>query len=210
MRNFMSRSGLGLSGILLGVALSAWPFVAVAQPAPAPQAMVELAATDINSWGFAAVVPVGGTITWSNMGSQAHSVTATDGSFDTGLVDAGGSASLQFDTPGTFAYMCTPHPWMKGFVTVTPFAQASSSMAMVEGSPSDINSWGFAVSVAAGQSVEWTNTGEQAHTVTSTAGAFDTGMVTPGSTAPLVFDTPGLYPYVCTPHPWMKGAVVVS
>jgi nitrite reductase (NO-forming) len=81
---------------------------------------------------------------------------------------------------------------------------------MVEGNPSDINSWGFAVSVAAGQSVEWTNTGAQPHTVTSTSGAFDTGMVDPGSTAPLAFDTAGLYPYMCTPHPWMKGVVVVS
>jgi plastocyanin len=210
MRDFVGRSALGLSGVVLGIALSAWPLVSVAQPAPTPQAMVELSSSDITSWGFAAVVPVGGTITWSNMGSQAHTVTATDGSFDSGLVDPGGSVTLHFDTGGTFAYMCTPHPWMKGFVTVVPFAASSSSMAMVEGDASDINSWGFAANVAAGQSIEWTNTGQQAHTVTSTSGAFDTGMVSPGSTAPLVFDTPGLYPYLCVPHPWMKGVVVVS
>ncbi|HET6315592.1 MAG TPA: plastocyanin/azurin family copper-binding protein, partial [Chloroflexota bacterium] len=144
----LSRSALGLSGVVLGVALSAWPLVAVAQPAPTPQAMVELSSSDINSWGFAAVVPVGGTITWSNMGSQAHTVTSTDGSFDSDLVAPGGSVTLQFDTGGTFAYMCTPHPWMKGFVTVVPFAASSSSMAMGEGDASDINSWGFAANVA--------------------------------------------------------------
>jgi plastocyanin len=212
MRELIGRSTLGLSGLVLGIALSAWPFVASAQGVPQPQAMVELASTDINSWGFSAVVPIGGTISWTNMGGQAHTVTATDGSFDSGLVDPGGVASIQFDVPGKYAYLCTPHPWMKGFVIVTPDVAGgtASSMAMVEGNPSDINSWSFAASVSAGQTVVWTNTGEQAHTVTSTAGAFDTGMVTPGSSAPLVFDTPGLYPYVCTPHPWMKGAVVAN
>jgi plastocyanin len=47
-------------------------------------------------------------------------VTAADGSFDTGLVAPGASATLEFDTPGLFAYVCTPHPWMKGSVAVNP------------------------------------------------------------------------------------------
>jgi plastocyanin len=137
-------------------------------------------------------------------------VTSTDGAFDTGMVEPGASASIDFGTAGTFAYVCTPHPWMKGFVTVTGDATTGSQMAMVEGNPSDINSWGFAVSVSAGQSVAWTNMGGQAHTVTATDGSFDTGLVSPGSTAPLQFDTPGVYAYVCTPHPWMKGNLAVN
>jgi plastocyanin len=183
---------------------------AAAQDLPSPQAMVELNSSDINTWGFAAMVPVGGTIGWTNMGSQAHSATGANGAFDTGLVAPGASASIQFDSAGKFAYVCTPHPWMKGYVVVTPDATIAPSMAMVEANPSDINSWGFAVSVSAGQTVAWSNTGTQAHSVTATDGSFDTGLVTPASTAPLEFDTPGLFPYVCTPHPWMKGAVVVS
>ncbi len=206
----VKRGILLLTSSALGLALGAFPLIASAQDAPPPQAMVELSSSDINSWGFAAVVPVGGTITWTNMGSQAHSVTASDGSFDSGLVDPGAAATLQFDVPGTYAYVCSPHPWMKGFVVVSPDAPTAPSMAMVEGSPSDINSWAFAVSVSTGRTVAWTNMGTQAHTATSTGGAFDTGMVTPGSTAPVEFDTPGLFPYMCMPHPWMKGVVVVS
>jgi len=199
-----------MTSALLAVALAGLPIVASAQEAPMPQAMVELSASDINSWGFSAVVPVGGSITWTNMGAQSHTATSTEGAFDTGLVAPGASASIQFDVAGTYTYVCSPHPWMKGSVTVSPDAIAGSQMAMVEGSATDINSWGFGVSVPAGQSVAWTNLGAQAHTATAADGSFDTGMVTPGSTASVQFDTPGMYAYTCTPHPWMKGTVVVS
>lgn len=63
-------------------------------------------------------VSVGDTVTWSNSGPTAHSATATDGSFDTGILDAGGSGSHTFTQAGTFSYICTPHPFMKGTVTV--------------------------------------------------------------------------------------------
>jgi plastocyanin len=197
-----------LTGVLLGGALSTVP--ALAQSAGAPAAMVEGSPTDINSWNFAARVPVGGTITWSNQGSQGHSVTASDGSFDSGIVAPGASATIGFDTPGIFAYVCTPHPWMKGTVVVSADAPSASPMAMVEGNISDINSWGFAVSVSAGQSINWTNLGTQAHSVTAADGSFDTGLVAPGGSAQLEFDTPGIYAFACTPHPWMKGSVAVN
>jgi plastocyanin len=204
----LRQSGVFLTGGLLAVALTAAP--AVAQSNVAPAAMVEGDPTDINSWNFAAQVPVGGTITWNNQGSQGHTVTATDNTFDSGLVAPGTSATLQFDTPGIFAYTCTPHPWMKGTVVVSDDAPSASPMAMVEGNTADINSWGFAVSVSAGQSINWVNRGGQAHTVTAADGTFDTGLVAPGSSGQLQFDTPGVYAYACMPHPWMKGNVAVN
>jgi plastocyanin len=199
-----------LIATLLTAALAELPLIASAQQAPVPQAMVEGNASDINTWGFSAVVPIGGSITWTNMGAQSHTVSSTDGTFDTGLVPPGGMAALTFDTVGVYAYVCTPHPWMKGFVAVTVDATTASQMAMVEGNASDINTWGFAVSVPAGQSVAWTNLGAQAHTVAAVDGSFDTGLVSPGSSAPLQFDVPGVYAYLCTPHPWMKGNVAVN
>jgi plastocyanin len=196
--------------VVLGAALSVVPGVSIAQSGPVPQAMVEGSISDVNSWGFAAQVPVGGSITWTNEGSLGHSVTATDGSFDSGIVAVGDSATIEFDTPGIYNYVCTPHPWMKGTVVVSADAPATSSMAMVEGSQTDINSYAFAVAVPAGQQVVWANLGSQQHSATSTSGAFDTGLVNPGDSAPLEFDTPGIYPYQCAPHPWMKGTVVVN
>lgn len=63
-------------------------------------------------------IAVGGTVTWENIDSAAHTVTSSDGSFDSGLVMSGKTFSHEFGTVGTFGYACTIHPWMKGMVTV--------------------------------------------------------------------------------------------
>jgi len=63
-------------------------------------------------------VPVGTTVTWTNEDTVIHTVTAADGSFDSGFLDAGASWSHTFDTPGEFEYLCTPHPWMQAMVIV--------------------------------------------------------------------------------------------
>ena len=63
-------------------------------------------------------VPVGTTVTWTNDDQMMHSVTAADGSFDSGLLDAGESWSYTFDQPGEFEYFCSPHPWMRAKVIV--------------------------------------------------------------------------------------------
>jgi plastocyanin len=199
-----------LTAGLVGASMAAAPIVSSAQPAPAESVMVEGSPTDINSWGFAASVPLGGSITWTNIGAQAHTVTAPDGAFDSGMVEPGGATTIAFPVEGVFPYVCTPHPWMKGFVVVSATSNEPPAMAMVEGSPTDINSWGFAVSVPAGQAVSWPNQGAQAHTATAADGSFDTGLVQPGETGAVQFDTPGTFAYVCTPHPWMKGFVAVN
>jgi hypothetical protein len=61
---------------------------------------------------------VGDTVTWTNDGPTPHSATADDGSFDTGIFNAGQSRSETFDQAGSFAYFCTPHPNMRGTITV--------------------------------------------------------------------------------------------
>jgi plastocyanin len=63
-------------------------------------------------------IDVGDTVTWTNDGPTPHSATADDGSFDTGIFNAGQSRSETFDQAGTFAYFCTPHPNMRGTITV--------------------------------------------------------------------------------------------
>jgi plastocyanin len=66
-------------------------------------------------------VEVGDTVTWTNDGPTAHS--ATGDSFDTGIFNEGQSRSETFNEAGTFSYICTPHPQMKGTVTVQAAAQ---------------------------------------------------------------------------------------
>jgi plastocyanin len=63
-------------------------------------------------------IDVGDTVTWTNEGPTAHSATADDGSFDTGVFEAGETRSETFNQAGTLAYFCTPHPNMRGTITV--------------------------------------------------------------------------------------------
>ena len=61
-------------------------------------------------------INVGDRVTWRNSDSVTH--TATAGAFDTGDIDPGTSASVRFTKPGTYRYICTPHPSMKGTIRV--------------------------------------------------------------------------------------------
>jgi LPXTG-motif cell wall-anchored protein len=71
------------------------------------------------SFGPASVtVNAGESVTWTNQGPTKHSATAGDGSFDTGLLAKGKSASHTFGKAGTFAYVCSIHPNMHGTVRV--------------------------------------------------------------------------------------------
>jgi plastocyanin len=63
-------------------------------------------------------VPVGTTVTWTNGDGASHSVTAANGSFDSGLFGQGGTFVQRFDQAGTIAYFCTRHGSMQGEVKV--------------------------------------------------------------------------------------------
>ena len=67
-------------------------------------------------------VKVGGTVSWTNEDSAAHTATAKDGapsSFDTGSLDQGDSKDVSFEKAGTYDYICSIHPTMSGSVEVT-------------------------------------------------------------------------------------------
>jgi alcohol dehydrogenase (cytochrome c) len=63
-------------------------------------------------------VKVGAKVTWTNAGKVAHDATAADGSWSTGEIAPGGSASVTFDKAGTYTYRCKDHPWSLGQVIV--------------------------------------------------------------------------------------------
>jgi plastocyanin len=64
-------------------------------------------------------ITAGTTVTFTNMDSASHTATADDGSWDTGTIDGGASATLTFDTPGTYTYKCAFHPNMTGTIVVS-------------------------------------------------------------------------------------------
>lgn len=65
-------------------------------------------------------VPAGRIVRWLNQGSQVHTVTANDASFNSGGIAAGGNFQRTFPAAGTFPYLCTIHAGMSGSVTVLP------------------------------------------------------------------------------------------
>jgi plastocyanin len=54
-------------------------------------------------------IAAGQTVVWNNPSARVHTVTADGGSFDSGDVASGGQFSMEFDTPGTYAYYCQYH-----------------------------------------------------------------------------------------------------
>lgn len=64
-------------------------------------------------------VKAGGTVTFTNQDAAAHTATSDKGGvFDTNGLDKGKSKTVTFKTPGTYAYHCDFHPFMKGTVVV--------------------------------------------------------------------------------------------
>jgi nitrite reductase (NO-forming) len=63
-------------------------------------------------------VNIGTMVTWTNEDEQLHTVSAVDGSFDSGFLESGASFTYTFTQPGEFEYFCLPHPWMRAKVIV--------------------------------------------------------------------------------------------
>ncbi|MFC9439486.1 cupredoxin family copper-binding protein [Nocardia sp. NPDC057030] len=79
----------------------------------------------VNIDGFAftpatLTVKAGTTVTWVNHDEEPHTVAATDGGFHSPGMGAGATYSFTFSKAGTFAYICSIHPFMKATVVVTP------------------------------------------------------------------------------------------
>ena len=63
-------------------------------------------------------VTAGTMVTWTNNDNMTHTVTADDGSYDSGNIVTGNGFSKTFTVAGTYAYHCTIHPSMTGTVIV--------------------------------------------------------------------------------------------
>ena len=63
-------------------------------------------------------IAAGTTVRWTNNDQLVHTISADDGSWDSGPVEPGKSWSHTFTQAGEFAFHCTPHPFMKAVVVV--------------------------------------------------------------------------------------------
>jgi plastocyanin/mono/diheme cytochrome c family protein len=65
-------------------------------------------------------VKAGATVTWINKDPFPHNVSSPRGGFRSGDLDADTRWQFHAASPGTFPYVCTLHPGMKGTLVVTP------------------------------------------------------------------------------------------
>ncbi len=126
---------------------------ALPQPTPVQQApaSAEIAGTisivepaDPTQWGYdpkTFTLQTGQAITFTNSGKIAHTVTQSQGAFDTGFLAGGDSRTLTFDAPGTYPYFCQPHPWMQAMIVVEgePRGAAAAQAAAPSGSIPEAN-----------------------------------------------------------------------
>ncbi len=88
----------------------------VASPSPSAAATI-----DTKNFAYApdsVTIKAGQTVRFTNSDSVAHTVSAADGSFTSGDMPTGSAWSHTFAKPGTYAYYCDYHRYMKGAVVV--------------------------------------------------------------------------------------------
>lgn len=112
------------------------------QPTPVPPIIPEpgTKAASIVDFAFDPTSPqvaTGTTITWTNRGQAPHTVTASDGSFDSGMIAPGSTYARTFDSPGTFAFACTFHPDMTATVVVSASSSAAPGSAVPSAVPNE-------------------------------------------------------------------------
>jgi len=66
----------------------------------------------------AVTIKVGGEVLWRNKDAATHTVTADDGSFDSGSLSQGAEFRRKFTKAGTIKYSCDIHAYMGGKIEV--------------------------------------------------------------------------------------------
>jgi plastocyanin len=207
--------------------------VIVVKPGPTPSRVNRIQALDPAREGESLrfdpnslTVAAGSTIIFANVGGKPHTLTADDGSFDSGVVTpgaeggrfAGTNATVVLRKAGTIAFHCEVHPAaMKGTLTITgagasppPPAAASSAPRAVNVEMGDLFFKPPQVSIAPGGTITWINKGQAPHDAKFDDVAGHTPTLNNGDKASLTApDKPGSYSYLCTIHPAKMRAVVV-
>jgi plastocyanin len=87
-------------------------------PSSSSAAMVVVEVQNLAFTPQTVTIPAGGTVMWKFDDTIQHTVTAQDQSFDSGPMSGGQTFVRTFPKAGTYAYMCTIHPFMTGTVVV--------------------------------------------------------------------------------------------
>lgn len=89
-----------------------------AEAAEAPAAVVVVTIEGSSFSPEVAVIKAGGEVVWKNKDAAVHTVTANDGSFDSGSLSQGDEYRRKFPSAGVFKYSCDNHAWMGARIEV--------------------------------------------------------------------------------------------
>ncbi|MGH2350159.1 MAG: multicopper oxidase domain-containing protein [Chloroflexota bacterium] len=93
--------------------VAAAPAAAGSAPLPAaqdvPDGATKIVMVDNRFQPGKQAVPVGATVAWVNNGANVHTVSARDGSFDSGAIQAGKAFTYIFTKPGEYHILCRQH-----------------------------------------------------------------------------------------------------
>jgi amicyanin len=120
MKSFLRifATGAVVVALMAGMAVRAGARPASPASAPASPAAVEV---KINNFIFSPstlTVTAGTEVTWTNIDDIPHNVVSGDKTVKSRLLEKDEKFTFTFAKPGTYSYVCTLHPGMKGTVVV--------------------------------------------------------------------------------------------
>lgn len=89
------------------------------------EAVIEVTLLDASFQPAEITIPAGTTVEWIDTGLLPHTVTAVDGSFDSGTLQNGDTFRHTFEEPGSYPYYCQFHG--------TPDGSGMAGVVIVEG-----------------------------------------------------------------------------
>ncbi len=102
-----------------GQMASAGPATSTPPPPAVPAGAAEVGIVNFKFTPATVTIKVGGTIDWTNHDDIGHTVTFAGQGINSKVLQRNDRFSHTFDTPGTYTYICSIHPFMHGTVVVT-------------------------------------------------------------------------------------------
>ena len=102
-----------------GQMASAGPATSTPPPPAVPAGAAEVGIVNFKFTPATVTIKVGGTIDWTNHDDIGHTVSFAGQGINSKVLQRNDRFSHTFDTPGTYTYICSIHPFMHGTVVVT-------------------------------------------------------------------------------------------
>lgn len=114
-------TGLGL--LVAGMCLA--PLVSAVPASASARGGDEVDVANMRFSPGSKTTPLGGSVTWRFEDAMTHDATSTQGFFASGPKSSGDTFRHTFTSSGSYAYLCTLHPSMRGVVKVPVSATGS-------------------------------------------------------------------------------------